>query len=933
LSSSAAYAILSDDTALGAVASVAAGTRDLILTASADELVAAIAGNRLATVVVDGGVGNDRAAAVLRALSELDSASRPVVVMLRRDRGSVPDGADVVAPPEALGELLEVAGDQAAAPLAVDALLGVTSLGGAVDARLESAADELAAGFGVERCLISVRGDSIGAATGDRTWTSLHWDQTAARCRAAGAAEATFLFPGEGDRGGWESYLVATLPGARGGGFLGLVAEGPRVFLASERSALAAVAGRLGAELEWRSLHDRAVQELDGAAHEPGLDKVLGTWNRAALEQLAAMLLAGARRTGEPLSAVVFDVIGLQAINNRHGLAEGDRLLRRLAAAVRTKVREEDLVGRWGGDELAVMLRNTAPDVARRVAERLLMGLESRPFELAAGGTLRIAASAGVAGIRDGESAAQLISRAARGARRAQDRGERVAATATTGRLSGRIAEPLDVVPEDAGAILGSYRLLHEISRGGMGVVYRAVDRSLERPVAIKMLRPDLAEISEIVEHFRTEAAMLARLQHPNLVQVYSFGDSGGELYFVMELVEGESLGQAFDRCRLEGASFPPSALATVALQVASALDALHERGIVHRDVKPANVILDPFRARSVLVDVGIARRFGQSTVSAGTPGYVAPEVIDGEEATARSDVYGLAATAYAMLVLEPPWGAGDTHEILARQRRGKLRPPSELRPPLAPLDRLFTRSLSVASAARPRSAGVFARELSRLLGEVGVVEGEPPAPSPSAAVSPGSRGAGPTEPGGARTRGVVFRSVARAVGVREAERLRDAIAYEHPELARALAHGTAPLAWLPTSLLTELFELAPTHLGRDRLRMARDVARAAVRSSFRRFFPASSATLVPERTLSAIRSVWSRYHSWGAVSSMPIDAGAVVVRLAEPIDETMCAWAGGMLEQLAVLSGAAETDVRHQSCALRGAEACLFEVAWQRPT
>src|SRR5690606_21570545 len=130
---------------------------------------------------------------------------------------------------------------------------------------------------------------------------------------------------------------------------------------------------------------------------------------------------------------------------------------------------------------------------------------------------------------------------------------------------------------------------------------------------------------------------------------------------------------------------------------------------------------------------------------------------------------------------------------------------------------------------------------------------------------------------GGAQTRGVVFRSVARAIGVREAERLRDTIAYEHPELARALAHGTAPLAWLPTSLLSELFELAPTHLGRDRLRIARDVARAAVRSSFRRFFPASSATLVPERTLSAIRSVWGRYHSWGDVSSMPIDASSVV--------------------------------------------------------
>ena len=88
----------------------------------------------------------------------------------------------------------------------------------------------------------------------------------------------------------------------------------------------------------------------------------------------------------------------------------------------------------------------------------------------------------------------------------------------------------------------GTYRLLHEISRGGMGVVYRAEDLALERPVAIKMLRPDLAEDREFVERLRDEAAMLARLQHPNLVQIYSFGQTGGDSYFVMELVEGESL-------------------------------------------------------------------------------------------------------------------------------------------------------------------------------------------------------------------------------------------------------------------------------------------------------------------------------------------------------------------------------------------------------
>src|SRR5690606_37342148 len=101
----------------------------------------------------------------------------------------------------------------------------------------------------------------------------------------------------------------------------------------------------------------------------------------------------------------------------------------------------------------------------------------------------------------------------------------------------------------------------------------------LERPVAIKMLRPDLAEDPELVERFRIEASMLAHIQHPNLVQIYSFGHTGGDSYFVMELVEGESLEQAFERHHAEGTAMPLAELPQVITQIASALDALHERG------------------------------------------------------------------------------------------------------------------------------------------------------------------------------------------------------------------------------------------------------------------------------------------------------------------------------------------------------------------
>ena len=924
------FVVLSRDPLVrGEVVNAGAAASQLYLVArDADELLATITATRPRAVVID----RDDAEAddVLRRLSEAPPPSQATVFLVIRDtHRQAPAGDHVLVLEPVLRHALVLADRSIAVhdrrALALERLLTMSLLSGPLDAALEAAAEQVAIGFGVDRCVISVRGDATGAtAAGARTWDSLTRNQTNDYCRFAATTGSTLIAPCPTKAAVCESYPAVPLETPLGShGFLGLVISRPRIFTRDHRIMLQSVASRLGAELGWRAVHQRTVDELDRVINGPGIDLQLGIWNRTAMVQLATMHVSASVRSGMPLAVIAVDVVDLQAINTRHGLATGDHLLRRIADTLRANGRTEDVVGRWSGAKLVVLLPGTPIEGAQRVAERFRAAIEDRSLELPAGGVLPIPASVGLAALQANEDAAMLVTRAAYAARRARDQDTPIARAATG--PAPRLASQAIEIADDVRATLGgTYRLLHEISRGGMGVVYRAEDLALERPVAIKMLRPDLAEDRAFVEHLRVEAAMLARIEHPNLVQIYNFGQSGGDSYFVMELLEGEGLQQAVDRHRIEGTVMPIAELVVAIDQVASALDALHDRGIIHRDVKPANVIRDPFRGRSVLVDVGIARRFGQFAESAGTPGYVAPEVIDGSEANARSDVYGLAATTYTLLTLAAPWGDGDG--VLQRQCSGEpVVAPSVVRAELGPADDVLLRALHRDPLQRPASASAFARELRSALLALA------PAAKPEGGrwvantVLP-SRGAAV-----AKTRGVVFRSVTRALGVREAERLREAIGADHPELTRAL-HDTAPLAWLPTELFTRLLEVAPDHVGRDGTRLARDIARATVRATFRRFFPASAATLVPERTLSAIRNVWSRYQSWGQISSMPIHASETVVRiLGTPRSHELCMWTTGLLEQLVVLSGGRGIAVDHEACEARDAPACLFRVTWNR--
>jgi tetratricopeptide (TPR) repeat protein/tRNA A-37 threonylcarbamoyl transferase component Bud32 len=209
------------------------------------------------------------------------------------------------------------------------------------------------------------------------------------------------------------------------------------------------------------------------------------------------------------------------------------------------------------------------------------------------------------------------------------------------------------------GALAPQYRLERELGRGGMGVVFLATDTTLDRSVAIKVVHPELAAHPSIARRFLSEARTIARLRHPSIVTVHAAGTAEGLLYYVMDQVEGESLR---DRLSREG-KLPVADVERIVADLAAALDTAGRAGVVHRDVKPENVLLERGTGRALLADFGIARAMaadGASStgqgVAVGTPSYMSPEQAAGEEVDSRSDLYGLGIVAYEMLAGHPPF-------------------------------------------------------------------------------------------------------------------------------------------------------------------------------------------------------------------------------------------------------------------------------------
>ena len=229
---------------------------------------------------------------------------------------------------------------------------------------------------------------------------------------------------------------------------------------------------------------------------------------------------------------------------------------------------------------------------------------------------------------------------------------------------------------------LGKYELLEKIGEGGFGIVYKARDPLLEREVAIKILRADIASAPDFVERFRREARLAASLRHPNIVSVIEVGEQEGRYYLVMEYLEGQVLSEQLR----DGKPLPLHQAVEILRPLAEALDYAHGRGLVHRDVKPSNVILCDGGKRPVLTDFGLVKSTSESGltttgVSLGTVEYMAPEQILGQEPGPAADQYALGVVAYQMFTGQVPFPGKTPFEIQSGHVNQQPPDPCKLNP------------------------------------------------------------------------------------------------------------------------------------------------------------------------------------------------------------------------------------------------------------
>ncbi|MEK6207419.1 MAG: protein kinase, partial [Chloroflexota bacterium] len=255
------------------------------------------------------------------------------------------------------------------------------------------------------------------------------------------------------------------------------------------------------------------------------------------------------------------------------------------------------------------------------------------------------------------------------------------------------------------GLVGGRYELAERIGGGGMADVYRAHDRTLDRDVAVKIMRPAFARDVEFAERFHREAEAMGSIAHPNIVRVLDYGTSADGPFIVMELVTGGTLR---DLMRARG-RVDQYAAAQIVAAISDGLEAAHIRGVLHRDLKPDNVLLDD-EGRPKIADFGIARLAAATAITRagevlGTPQYLAPEQMTGDVVDERADVYALGVILYEMLTGAQPTGGTTPSEIVSRRLRVDPRPPSRLVALAPAMNALVLRALARDPAHRVRRA------------------------------------------------------------------------------------------------------------------------------------------------------------------------------------------------------------------------------------
>ncbi len=270
---------------------------------------------------------------------------------------------------------------------------------------------------------------------------------------------------------------------------------------------------------------------------------------------------------------------------------------------------------------------------------------------------------------------------------------------------------------------VGTSRVIREIGRGGMSVVYEAYQEALDRKVAVKQLDAPSARSEELAERFRREGRAYAQIHHASIIAVHDFVEKDDALYLITEFVDGEDLYRLLTRGPL-----PPDCVAAVGAEVADALECIHGHTLLHRDLKPGNVMISREGVVKVM-DFGIVKDPMASDLTrtgtvVGTPYYIAPEVLGGDGEDERSDLWSLGVTLYELATGERPFTGVDYQELFAQVRKGKFRPVRDLAPAVPRrLARAIERCLERRPDRRWETAGSLARELreitDRLLGEV----------------------------------------------------------------------------------------------------------------------------------------------------------------------------------------------------------------------